>query len=214
MNEISPDNILTVILVLMPGIPGDWIYRLMVGSGWRDSTFDRVTRVLFLSVLGFSIYSFAAERSCLPAPTHALGLGVGSSHLDVAAGFIGWGWIGHLVTTAVLGISSALLIRSVSSVLPVTYADSWDEFVKSHVPEHWVEVRTGDGSLLVGVVAFAATGVRPAERDVILADPYIRDADGALIRMGYDHVFLPADVIESIVTITQDPEARKEDDDA
>ncbi len=60
-----------LIVVLLPGAVGEWIYRSFVGVvNWRDNALNTTFRILGFSLAGATIYALIGGRLGLPPPNH------------------------------------------------------------------------------------------------------------------------------------------------
>ncbi len=59
-----------VLLAILPGFVGDYIYRSFTRVDWREKDWRSVLRLLGFSVVGAALYSLVAELFHWPAPIH------------------------------------------------------------------------------------------------------------------------------------------------
>lgn len=196
-------GLLILAFAILPGVPGDKLYRLLVGYDWREDHWQRALRLLGFSVFGLALYSAVAVIAHLPPPAYlslsALQDSVGSSgglSLLFAA------LLGHFVAAAVAGLGAAGVIRGLGRTGVSVFAGSWDHFVFRCVPRHWVIVSLKSGESYAGALEAADTSVAPGERDVVLQTPAKYDVTSRQYQaLDYQHLFLPGDLVASVAAL-------------
>ena len=62
--------LLIFLLAILPGLPGDKIYRTLIGTSQRDKEWQNILRLLGFSVGGLGLYSIVAGIKGVPPPLH------------------------------------------------------------------------------------------------------------------------------------------------
>lgn len=206
-------TLLIVILGIMPGIPGDRVHSWLIGKSWLEKDFEYIIRILGFSVTGFLGYSILSSWLNWPSPIHVLpstydGLGVTTDGLSE----IGFGYLGHLAVSMVVGGFMGLLHRLVAKCFPSKYGrhrDSWDEFVKVCAQERWITVNLRDGTVYVSILEQADIEREPNFRDLILKEPAIWDeALQNYIATNMLYLYIRGDQIASVSSLTRDRDKR------
>ena len=198
---------LILIVAVLPGVPGDKVYRLLVGSDWREGQWQRVVRLLGFSVVGLALYSVLGSLIGAPAPVYL-------SPERVVAAFdrpvllrpLFLSLLGHFAGSGVAGLGGALLARGLVRWTSLTlFMSAWDHFVHQMVPRHWVVVRLDNGETYGGMLALADVSVREEERDLVLVEPAEYDErQSEYTALQYQYLFLPGRLISS-VAVVHDP---------
>src|SRR5438477_6527279 len=63
-------GVLIAAFAVLPGLPGDKLYSLFVGSDWREDKWSRTLRLLAFSLFGLAVYAFVAPRIGTPLPQY------------------------------------------------------------------------------------------------------------------------------------------------
>ncbi len=53
----TPAEILIIALVILPGLLGDRVYKLLVGIDWREKEWRGILRLIAFSVAGAALYT-------------------------------------------------------------------------------------------------------------------------------------------------------------
>lgn len=191
---------------IVPGIPGELLYRLIAGATWREDAWSRVFRIvgfslggLVLAILTFRLAGVgvvAKLSGAIAEESLSESVVLGMSALLAA----------QTIISTVVGLGSGYAVRGLCHVFQVTpYADGWDEYVRRFVANHWVIVRLLDGSSFAGILSRADITVPPENRDIILSEPAIFDEEkGNYVSVEHQHLFLPGASIAS-VAVVHDP---------
>lgn len=206
VNEMptSLTALLVIVFALVPGVPGEKLYRSIVGADWREQQWHRVVRIIALSVIGIALYAFIQKVSGLPLPFYNYSALADSAQVNAElARTTALALGGHLAGTIMIGGIGGFIVRKLNLLarLPV-YPDAWDEFVKSHVGGHWVVVRLENEEAYAGILKRADTSVKESERDIILAEPamFSRERNN-YIPLSYQYLFLPGSLVSSIAVV-------------
>jgi hypothetical protein len=202
----TASSLLIVLFAVLPGVPGESIYRRLAGTDWREDRSDKVLRIVGFSISGLVIYIIASALINAPMPDYIFPTTFQKLPLDRGQ-LIGMAFslAGHFACAVLAGAGSGAVVRFVDRRTSVTgYPDSWDKFAKDYVANHWVIVRLENGQAYAGMLERADTSVRQNERDMILSEPakYINANYKAL---PYQHLFLPGALIDS-VAVVHDPD--------
>lgn len=202
-------GIVILVVAILPGVPGDKVYRLLVGWDWREDQWQRVIRLVGFSVFGLALYATLGSVLPVPAPLylapeHVVTAFREPSLLPSLFGAL----VGHFSASGVAGFLAAVIARGSGRWTPFTvYPDAWEHFVRELVREHWVVVSLDDGSSYAGMLDLADTSVREEERDLVLTEPAEYDPNDAEYKaMRYQFLFLPGRLISSIAVV-HDPES-------
>lgn len=197
-------GVLVLILAVLPGVPGDYVFRGVVGVSWREKDFTRLVRLVSLSVAGLMLYAICAGILGLPAPDHVVpATFAADSFFSSSLPSLGLAYLGHVAGATVAGAISAGGMWLLAKVTPAsTERDTWDEFVHKTVEGRWVLVSLTGGETYLGIIHHADVATPPEFRDVILAEPYRYDP--RLQRYAptrHQHLFLRGTDLASIATI-------------
>jgi len=199
---------LILIIAVLPGVPGDKVYRMLLGSDWREEQWQRIVRLVGFSVVGLALYSVIGSLVGAPAPIYLSPNRVVEAFEQpdlIPPLFIAL--LGHFAGSGLAGLGGAMLARGIVRWTSLTlFTSAWDHFVDQWVPEHWVVVRLDSGETYGGILALADTSVREEERDLVLEEPAEFDEKKAeYVSLNYQHLFLPGRLISS-VAVVHDPD--------
>ena len=197
-------GLLVVLLAVLPGIPGDPVYRSLAGVSWREKEHRHVLRLLSFSVLGLALYAAAAAEFGWYAPGYIVPASYAPNVFSVdSLGPFSVAYLGHLAGAAIVGAGAAIARRGLSRVKTSSgNRDAWDHFVNLCVPGHWIIVRLKSGAAYAGLLDHADVSVEPEYRDIILAEPAEWDeAQNCYVSSTHQVMFLRGVDIVSIVTI-------------
>jgi Family of unknown function (DUF6338) len=195
--------LVVAIFAVLPGMPGEKAYRILVGSDWREDKWQRTLRLLAFSVAGFAIYATLAPLLGAPAPTYLSPANL--QMVDAAKiGEAGVALLGHMSAATMAGILAGLLSRMVARfVARSAYSSAWDHFVNRCVKQHWVIVGLQNGDVYLGYLDVADLSVAAAERDIILREPALYDVPAQRYRAtSYQSLFLPGAIVSSVGVVT------------
>lgn len=201
---------LVLVLALLPGVPGDRLMGSVVGRSWLEKDWQYVIRVLSYSTLGLIGYALLASWRDWPPPIHVLPAtfgGTGLSPADLPR--VGYGYLGHLVVSTLVGAASGLVQLGVKAWMPnvfVRHRDAWDEFVRFCAPGRWVVATLRDGRVYVGMLEQADTSRGPQHRDLLIQEPALWEEDvGNYRATGELYLYVGGEQITSLSAIT-DPD--------
>jgi ABC-type Fe3+ transport system permease subunit len=146
----SVSALLVAIFAVLPGLPGEKAYRLLVGVDWREDKWQRTLRLLAFSVAGFAVYAAASYYIGVPAPTYVSPSSL--QRVDAAKTHqLGAALLGHMTASAIAGLFAGWLSRLISRVVARSaYSSAWDHFVNKCVKQHWVTVGLTTGESYLG----------------------------------------------------------------
>ena len=195
-------GIFALIIAVLPGIFGEWFYRMMVGVKWGSSQLEILLRLVGFSVLGFALYCLVLPLGA-PEPTYAfpkLALSITPATLPVVA----IAYIGHCAGSIIAGIVVSILVRKVprwSGHSP--YPCAWDEFARHCAEERWITVGLRTGEAYMGMLKAADYSVPQSERDIILTEPALYNEErGDYVATADQFLFLPADIVQSVAAVS------------
>jgi hypothetical protein len=202
-----PENLLAalvLLLVILPGMGAERIYRSLVGVNWREKDWQTVLRLLGFSVSGVTIYSLVAAVVRLPPPTHLFPATYQTAALNPStlAGAVFLPYAGHFLGGTIAGATAAIISRflgrfSSNSVHP----SAWDDFIRQSAPGHWVTVGLANGEVYAGRLGFTDVGVASGDRDLILEEPALyMPLTGQYMATTHQHLFISAANLVSIAT--------------
>lgn len=204
-----PETITSVLILafaILPGVPGDKIYKLLVGYDWREDHWSRALRLLGFSVFGLALYSTVAALTTLPPAAYlnppTLESAAQTGNYSSLLGAL----LGHFTAAALAGSGAAFAVRMIGrrSRLSVFHG-SWDHFVFQCVPQYWIVLSLKNGEIYRGILEAADTSVGPGERDLVLQNPTWYDpSTGRYVAPGYHHLFIPGDLVASVGVLDED----------
>lgn len=195
-------GLVLISIIMTPGIPGEVIYTHFSGTDWQESQLRSVVRVVMISMLGLSVLMILSNVLGGP-PLGYLGLSPSGS-LEIPEGYqIGSAYLLHILFSLLWGaLIGGLAQIEWFGLRGGRQPYSWDDLVNNHVAGHWVVIDTHVGKTYAGIIETADDYVSPEHRDVLLREPALySDEDGCYESMAYQHIFLPAALIESIAVV-------------
>ena len=205
---------LTVLLIgvlgLLPGVPGDRCYRLLMGRDWREDRWQATLRVLGFSVAGLAIYNAVAPHLRLPLPPYLLPANLASPSAAMLSD-MGVALLGHTLAGVLSAIVAVGAVRVLALMVARTaYQAAWDHFVNVSIRNRWVVVAMKSGETYLGYVGIADTSVKAEERDMVLHEPARLDvATETYIALDYSVVFVPGSAVASVGAIADPQDTRK-----
>jgi small nuclear ribonucleoprotein (snRNP)-like protein len=199
---------LVLALLVLPGSLGDFLYRSVVGSSWREKDFRAVLRLLAFSVLGLAAYSIIAAQASWPAPEYVAPQTFADGEFVTKLPALSAAYIGHILCSTTIGGLAAFGRAVVSSVLASSsHADAWQHFVDKSVPRHWVIVQLRSGETVAGLLDHADKFVEPQYRDIVLEQPcYLHSGDYQV--SSHQHLFILGSEVVSVATVWDGAEPR------
>lgn len=200
-------NSVTALLIaafaILPGVPGERIYTMLVGWDWREDKWWRTLRLLAFSLVGLSTYAIFAALVGTPIPAYISPRALESLRptqmADLAVAFLG-----HVLGAAVSGVASAYAVRALARLTSRSaYSSAWDHFINSCAKSRWVTVGLANGQVYAGYVDKADVSVAASDRDIILREPALYDETANTYRAtSYQTMFLLGSTIASIAAVS------------
>ena len=201
----SLTTLLIAVLGVLPGVPGDQCYRVLMGRDWREDRWQATLRLLGFSVTGLAIYCAFAPHLKLPLPPYVVP-GKLENVTSAVLNEIGVALLGQTIAGVLAAVIAAGALRLVART---SYLAAWDHFVNVSIRNRWVVVAMKSGESYLGYVGFADTSVKAEERDLVLHEPARLDvAAGTYIALDYSSVFVLGSAIASIGAVA-DPHDRR-----
>jgi hypothetical protein len=197
-------SLLVIILSVLPGVPGDHVYRALAGVSWREKDTAHLLRLLVMSVLGLVVYAMAAAQFGWPPPRHVVpATYVSASFSAGEIGMLGVAYAGHFVGSAAVAVIAVVANRVLGAIRTVSATrDAWDHFVRCSVPSHWVVVTLQNGDSVAGILDHADVSTEPANRDLVIAEPYLFESATQSYRPTYNqYMFVRGSDVASIAVV-------------
>ncbi|HEV3073211.1 MAG TPA: DUF6338 family protein, partial [Thermoanaerobaculia bacterium] len=213
MKELSSTlaGILLLVFAVLPGVPGERLYRTFVGSDWREDQWKKTLHLLTFSVFGLALYAGIAPLLHAPFPTYLSPVLLEQAAKDeVSFRRMLLALLGHFAGSSVAGVISGVSMRSVARVMSASaYYSAWDHFVRHCAKKHWVVVTLQNGETYSGFIETADISVAGSERDLILREPASYDQERDEYRASkYQSLFLPGSSLSSIATVYEPTDKR------
>jgi len=204
-------SVLIIVIAVFPGLIGDRIYRSLVGVDWREKEWQGILRLIGFSVVGLTIYALIAEGLDWSPPLHILPTvytNLSPDNMKFSQIFLPYG--GHLVGgsfAGLLGAAGAKILAKFS--YRSVYPSAWDEFIRSHVPNHWVVLGFESGEVYAGKLKVADVSSSSDERDLVLEEPALYDPEaGTYTSTSYQYLFIKAKTVYSIAAVHEPTDNR------
>ena len=205
------DALLVILFAVLPGIPGNTIYKKVAGTNWREDQWKTVVRILGISLGGLIVYIIAGSLVDAPLPTYIAPSTFATFAVERAALLqMSVAFLGHFLAASVVGFVGAKATQTLDRWTRVSeFVESWHELVSVHANGHWIVVSIKGGAAYAGYIKMADTNVKAEERDIILAEPavYVKEQKKYL-SLPYNHMFLPAKIIDSVAIVSNPSDAR------
>jgi hypothetical protein len=207
--SITLTGVLVAVVAILPGLPGDRVYRLMVGSDWREDSLSKVLRLLGFSLFGLAIYATVHPPLGLPAPLYLFP----ATYDDLRPESLRYllvAILGHFVASTLAGLLTVAGMRILASVFSLgSHAFAWDQFIRVSAKGRWVIIGLSTGESYAGFVKLADISVAREERDLILSEPCGYDEENGQYRaLEFRELFLPGNCIVSVSTLADETENR------
>lgn len=190
------------VVAVLPGLLGDKVFQLLVGSNWREKEWRVVLRLLAFSVAGATLYSLFSLTLAWPSVIHL----IPRTYERIGAGLIGVNvlflpYVGHVVGGALAGFLAAIAVRGLAKISPRSpYPSAWDDFVRTYSVERWVIIGLQTGDVYAGRLATVDLSVPAADREIVLAEPCAFES-GQYRALSYQYMFFRAESIYSIAIV-------------
>ena len=195
--------LLIAAFAILPGVPGERIYTMLVGWDWREDKWWRTLRLLAFSLVGLSAYAVFAAAVGMPMPTY-----VSPAVLErlppVQIAALAIAFLGHVIGAAACGLTAGYCVRLLARITSRSaYSSAWDHFINSCAKSRWVTVGLTNGQVYAGYVDKADVSVAASDRDMILREPALYDEGKKIYRTTpYQTMFLLGSTIASIAAVT------------
>ncbi len=172
-------GLFALFLGVLPGLPGELVFRSLVVTSWREKERTFYLRVSIFSAFGLSLMT-ALGWSEYPALALAMVQRSGTDPaltdgtlLRVLAG----GYLAHTGWSLVIALFVAGCYLATRRLVPgwVRHADTWDEFVGNYAARRWVIVTLNNGETYVGRVHQADVSCEAEQRGLVLVEPAVYD---------------------------------------
>jgi hypothetical protein len=203
----SVSALLIAAFAILPGVPGERIYTMIVGWDWREDKWWRTLRLLAFSLSGLSAYAIVASFVRAPLPAY-----VSPHAMEVLRpeqiGSLAIAFLGHVAGAAICGVGAGYAMRVLARLTSLSvYFSAWNQFVNSCSKGHWVTVGLTNGQVYAGYIDKADVSVAASERDIILREPALYDEiERAYQTTSYQTMFLLGSTIASIAAIMDTPD--------
>jgi hypothetical protein len=204
---VIPDTltaVLIIVLGILPGLPGDKVYRAMAGVSWREKDTQHGIRLLSFSAAGLAVYASVAAPFGWPMPSYIVPNTYSAETFSASViPTLGGAYLGHVAGATLAGLTAAGLRLGLAKVLTSgVHNDAWDQFVNKSTPKHWVLIHLTSGEIYSGILDHADVAVEPEYRDIILSEPAIYEDDQArYVSTSHQHLFIPGSAIASMATV-------------
>jgi len=198
--------LLIAAFAILPGVPGERIYTMLVGWDWREDKWWRTLRLLAFSLAGLSTYAIVAPLLSAPVPVYISPQAMELLRPD-QIGRLGIAFLGHSAGAATCGIAAGYAVRLLARLTSRSaYSSAWDHFIKSCARSRWVTVGLTNGQAYAGYIDTADVSVAATERDIILREPALYDETANTYRATlYQTMFLLGSTIASIAAVSDLP---------
>jgi hypothetical protein len=195
--------LLIAAFAVLPGVPGEKVYTVLVGWDWREDKWWRTLRLLAFSLVGLSLYSIIAPFVSAPLPTYISPRAIEALQ-PTQIGELAVAFLGHVLGAAISGGAAGYAVKLLARVTSRSaYFSAWDHFVNSCAKGHWVTVGLSNGQVYAGYVDKADVSVAASERDIILREPALyNEADGMYRTTPYQTMFRLGSTITSVAAVS------------
>lgn len=196
-------GVLIAILVVFPGLLGNWVYQNLVGTDWRQQQWQRVLRLLGFSVIGLLLYTIGAGLFGWPPPIHVFPQTYDELHPESQElSAVAFPYLGHLIGSFLAGFIGAWGAKGIAKIASSSvYPAAWDDFVRTCTPGRWVVAALKNEEVYAGRIRTADLAVATEERDVILEEPCRLEEGDRYTALNYQYLFIRADNLYSIAAV-------------
>lgn len=197
--------LLILIFAVIPGILGNGIYELIIGSNWKEELFSKTVRIVGFSFFGLIFYILiGVQYFNLPVPIYIFpetytAAQITNSQLIQAA----QAWFMNFVVATLIAVIYAFSIKIVFRRFNITHLpDTWDKLVRSKVAEHWVVVNLKGGGSYLGMLESANISVDAKDRDILLLEPARYEPKiNNYVAINVQYLFIAGSFISSVGTV-------------
>jgi hypothetical protein len=213
MKDFPPTfaSVLVIIFAVLPGVPGERLYRIFVGSDWREDQWQKALRLLGFSLFGLAIYASIAPVIKAPFPTYLSPVLLEQAAKDeISFRRMLLALLGHFAGSSMAGVISGISLHSVARIRSASaYYSAWDHFVLHCAKDHWVVVTLQNGEAYSGIIETADVSVSSSDRDIILREPGWYDEGAHEYRSTqYQSLFIPGSFLSSVSTVCESADKR------
>lgn len=196
-------GLLIIVFVILPGIPANSIYMIFIGSDWRVTEWEKISKTVGFSLIGVILYICIASIFNFPQPIYLIpSTFSGSSFNESSLIKIAIPLVFHFLSSCIVALLAVFVVKLIYKWSPSTpYPSVWDEFIRTDVLSHWVVVRLQNGEAFTGYIKNADTSVKKEERDIILAEPAFYCEGDYYEVLPYQQLFLSSEIISSIAVV-------------
>src|SRR3954447_11002757 len=106
----SVSALLIAAFAILPGVPGERIYTMIVGWDWREDKWWRTLRLLAFSLAGLSAYAIIALLVSAPLPAYVSPHAMEVLHPE-QIGPLAIAFLGHVAGAAICGLAAGYTMR-------------------------------------------------------------------------------------------------------
>jgi hypothetical protein len=194
-------GLLIIVFAILPGLVAYYIYAMFLGSDWRITEIEKISRIILFSVIGLFFYVIFASIFKLQQPIYVVPETFETKFSTDTLSQIAFPYFGHFFFSALIAWLAGFLPQKISKTASITLFPSvWDVFVHQYISHHWVIVKTTNGEAYLGILT-AECSVSSAERDIVLKEPALHQNDNNYCVLPYQHIFIPASLVSTVATL-------------
>lgn len=205
-------GIVLLAIAMAPGVPGELFYSNLTGRDWRENRLYHVTRVVLISIIGLVLYILVANCFGWSFPLYVMPSTFNEGLTKQATAVMATAYLGHLVSASGVGVLSGLGYRRWISATGGTIEPfAWDDLLNEHVEGRWVVVDLIGDRAYAGIIETGDDYVPADQRDILLKEPALyRDGESGegYYTLEYQHLYLPANLIESVAVVHEEDDER------
>jgi len=207
--SLTISGLLLLVFAILPGLPGERLYHLLVGANWREDHWQRVLRLLGFSLFGVTLYARIAPIVGAPPPPYLSpavfqGSVADPNFIDTLAIAL----LGHFAASGLGGLLAGSITRVFARLFSATvHPSAWDHFIRDYCAKgQRIVVGLESGEYYSGLFDMADLSVSNSEREIVLREPAILRRDHAeYVAMGASCIFLSSKLIVSIAIADKPP---------
>ena len=203
-------GLMIFVFAMIPGLPGESIYKLLIGAHWQEKEWWSILRIIGFSTTSLVLYIIIANIFNFPMPIYIFPNVFSHTVFTVNSILpLSISYMGHIFMSIIVGCIASYGRRCLSRwfFLPV-YPSAWDEFVRSSVPGHWVVVTLDNGDVYAGKLETANINIEETNRDIILEEPALYTDQCKYVASSYQYLFLSGSMISSIAAVSNSKDSR------
>lgn len=204
--SLTISGLLLLVFAILPGIPGERLYHLLVGFNWREDHWQRVLRLLGFSLFGVALYApwVGAPPPQYLSPAAFQGAVADPNFIDSLAIAL----LGHFAGSGIGGLLAGSITRVFARLFSTTvYPSSWDHFIRNYCAKgQGVLVGLESGEYYSGAFDMADLSVSNSERGIVLREPAILKRDHTeYVPLKVSCILLSSKLIVSIAIADEPP---------